>query len=61
MDIHTATEVAYKNGYARAVTELRENTTWTKVDEEHYKCNKCKSINNRPSKFCPNCGRGLDY
>jgi len=61
MDIHTATEVSYKNGYAKAVTDLRENTVWTKIGENKYQCTKCQAINNRPSNFCPDCGRAVDY
>ena len=56
-----ATEVAYKNGYDKAVQELREHTKLAKIDDEKYQCEKCKAINNRLTKFCPDCGRVVDY
>lgn len=56
MDIHTATEMAYKNGYARAVEELRGETFWIEK-ENKYICKKCKSQNEKMTKYCPNCGR----
>lgn len=57
MDIHMATEVSYKNGYDRAAADLRETTQWVQLNKNEYQCNRCKLTNNRPSKFCPNCGR----
>ena len=60
MNIHMATEVAYKNGYDKAVKNLKESTVWEKISDKKYQCAKCKAINNRPSKFCPDCGRVVD-
>ena len=60
MDIHMATEVSYRNGYDRAAADLRETTEWVIIDESKYQCKRCKRINNRPSKFCPDCGRISD-
>ena len=56
MDIHTATEMAYKNGYLRGVKESREETSWIKENDK-FICEKCKSISGIKTKFCPNCGR----
>lgn len=56
MDIHTATEIAYKNGYVRGIKESREETSWIKEDGR-FICEKCKSKSDVKTKFCPNCGR----
>ena len=34
MDMHTATEMAYKNGYFRGAKEVREETTWVELNGE---------------------------
>ena len=57
MDMYTATESAYKNGYARAVEELRGETSWVVVENGKYVCEKCKSQNDKMTRYCPNCGR----
>lgn len=57
MDIHMATEISYKNGYNKAVSDLKEPTTWIQIKKHEFQCEKCKLPNNHPSKFCPNCGR----
>ena len=57
MDIHMATEAAYKNGYNKAAEELRGVTTMIKVGDTQYICSICKSENTRPFKFCHHCGR----
>ncbi len=60
MDIHMATEVAYRNGFSKAAEQLRGVTTMIKVSETQYICSACKCDNNRPFKFCPNCGKIVD-
>lgn len=60
MDIHMATEAAYRNGYSKAAEELRGSTTMIKIGGTQYICSICKCENNRPFKFCPNCGRIVD-
>ena len=60
MDIHTATEMAYKNGYFRGAKEVREETTWVELNGEIV-CEKCKSKVKDKTKFCPNCGRVVFY
>lgn len=57
MDIHTATEISYKNGYARAVEELRGMTSWVEIENNKYICEKCKIENDKMTRYCPNCGR----
>lgn len=56
MDIHTATEMAYKNGYFRGFTQVREETSWVEKDDI-FVCEKCKSQNDKKTRYCPNCGR----
>ena len=57
MDIHMATEAAYKNVYNKAAEELRGVTTMIKVGDTQYICSICKCENARSFKFCPHCGR----
>ena len=56
VDIHTATEMAYKNGYLKGFTQVREETFWVEKDNI-FVCGKCKSKNKEMTRYCPNCGR----
>ena len=56
MDMHTATEMAYKNGYLRGFKQVREETSW--IEENGvFSCEKCKLKNDKMTRYCPNCGR----
>jgi predicted amidophosphoribosyltransferase len=63
MDKHTATEVAFRNGYNKAVEELRGTATWTKLSSlgmTKYQCSACNNISGKASKFCPDCGKHMN-
>lgn len=69
MDVHTATEVAYKNGFeagqkkgkSEAIKKGRWNDSYS-VDEEHYiaTCSNCEHTQKQHMNdlfiYCPNCG-----
>lgn len=65
MDIHTATELSYKNGFDKAKSIYLKIGYWHDsycVDEEHYiaTCSNCghtqKQHMNDLFIYCPNCG-----
>lgn len=75
MDPNDATEIAYNNGYNRAVNDLRGEGQWTQVEDFrhvtrgiyrrsykfiHQGCkNPLKSTMKHPADFCPACGKRM--
>lgn len=63
MDIYTATELAYNNGYEKGyndgVSTVRGVAKWIISSDGYYPyCSNCKTDpgGGRLSKFCPECG-----
>lgn len=68
MDMYTATEQAYKNGYAKGYEEGKKNAV-VHAKWEYYqmpsgiygiRCTHCKGHNGLMRKFCPECGAVMD-
>ena len=65
MDIYTATEVSYNNGFDKAKSIYLKTGCWHDsycIDEEHYvaTCSNCGHIQKQHMNdlfiYCPNCG-----
>jgi hypothetical protein len=77
MDIHTATETAYKNGYARGFADAKEKFAtairkmtpqfvlvpkgFEGISRTRYHCPSCKAMTRDHEKFCHKCGQAVKY
>ena len=68
MDIHTATEMSYKNGYEQGLKDAVKHGEWVKHPTFNYKvCSICSQgspcdVDGSEwlTKYCPNCGAKMD-
>ena len=67
MDNHTATELAYKNGYEQGKKDAVRHGRWEFKHPNGWACSECGEwglmIDNRgicKSNYCPNCGAKMD-
>lgn len=74
MDIHKATEQAYKNGYAKGYADGKAEKVQGRWQERKficmdneiklgYRCTRCMTTWDAETDYCPNCGaemRGAD-
>ena len=67
MRVEDAIEAAYKNGYEAGKETIIPQGKWSKMEvntfKDHYSmyvCSHCKNLNERPTKFCPNCGAEMN-
>lgn len=71
MDKHTATEQAYKNGYAKGYADGKEEKQIPqklRIDKHDWKCcPRCyktfslMNMLNERNRYCGNCGQALDW
>ena len=67
MDNHTATEIAYKNGYEQGKKDAVKHGRWIET-KNGFHCSNCKrKPGQHPTKrgvflsdYCPNCGAKMD-
>jgi len=64
MDLHTATEEAYKKGYEDGRRDAVIHATWERYKQPSgthaIRCSHCKERNGRRASYCPNCGAKMD-
>ena len=68
MDNHTATELAYKNGYEQGKKDAVRHSRWVKDSDGDEYCENCwhympiREVTGDPTanNYCPNCGAKMD-
>lgn len=72
MDNYTATELAYRNGYARGRAEAQNESEWVYADNSEIICKACgtrqarfygtgEAVPKDEQKFCHYCGSKMTY
>ena len=62
MDVYTATEMAYKNGYEQGLKDAVKHGEWIRYLDFWMKCSECDGswheqwILGKQLNYCPNCG-----
>lgn len=65
MDMYTATELAYKNGYEQGKKDAVKYGRWKLHTNGHWTCNVCNFTSmyvwdmDRSLNFCPHCGADM--
>lgn len=60
VDRHTATECAYKNGFAAGLRAAERRAKWIFCGQFHAVCSACEEIAGGKYRYCPNCGAKME-